>query len=1247
MLDVNSQLFRTLASTLASPRLLGAIAASLVVALGTPAQAQVMCQWNSPTGATTTTAPQPVPVPQPWHYVQSGGGATPTPTPTFVFTPTPTPKPPTPTPSPGVTPTYYPTPTPAQLDTFIVSAPQHLSPAGPAKFEFCALFSDRIVFECSLDGAEFAQCPQKHTIEGLQAGWHELHVRIRWTRQNWIDETPAVHRWFIDDVPPELELIDGPPSRTNATSATFTFTTDDVNNRLECALNDGDFASCTSPTTLSDLEDGEHVFRVRAADIAGNTVVEAYEWEVDATPPVTTFTLAPPAATAEELVLIEFACNESDCTFQCSVDDTPFGSCTSPTGAFAPDEGEHSFRVKATDGLGNEEGVAAEVTWVRDTTPPDTILIDGPDGLARSLPVIIEFAASEIATFECAFNGAPATLCSSPLVIDHLAEGEQTELTITAIDLAGHVDPSPLVLAFLYTSDADGDGLTDEQEFLIGTDPDDADTDGDGIPDGIEHWTGTDPLDDDSDDDGILDGEEDKNGNGIVDDGETNPRLFDTDGDGLSDGLEIGLTEPQGNDTDLAVFVADADPTTTTDPLKFDTDGGGLSDGQEDLNGNGAVDPGETDPNDAADDWDSDGDGLANAAELYWGTDPSNPDTDGDGIPDGIEVRTGTDPLDDDTDDDGILDGEEDANGNGIVDDGETDPRLFDTDGDGLSDGLEIGLTAPQGNDTDPERFVADADPLTTTNPLVSDTDGGGLNDGQEDVNRNGRVDEGETDPNDESDDWDADGDGLSNVAELFWSTDPFNPDTDGDGIPDGIEILTGTDPLDDDTDDDGILDGEEDKNRNGIVDEGETDPRLFDTDGDGLSDGLEIGLVEPQGHDTDLSIFVADADPSTTTDPLKRDTDGGGIDDAAEDLNRNGKVDAGETNPNDAADDVDADGDGLPNAVELHLGTNPFDPDTDGDGIPDGIEVRTGTDPLDDDTDDDGILDGEEDRNRNGIVDPGETDPRLFDTDGDGLSDGVEMGLTEPQGNNTDPETFVADADPETTTDPLKRDTDGGGVWDGYEDVNRNGRVDQGETDPNEAGDDIDADGDGISNELERALGLDPFDNDTDDDGVPDGLDGIGDTDGDGIIDALDPDSDGDGLNDGLEMGVTAETAPWGTDLSSPNFMPDADPSTTTDRYRADSDGDGIPDGEEDANRNGRVDDGETDPNQWDTDGDGMSDGDELAAGRDPLDPSDGRSKTDDPPGTQPPTQGGCATAAIGALSILGLALLRRRRQG
>ena len=100
----------------------------------------------------------------------------------------------------------------------------------------------------------------------------------------------------------------------------------------------------------------------------------------------------------------------------------------------------------------------------------------------------------------------------------------------------------------------------------------------------------------DNDEDGLLDADE------IATYG-TDPLLFDTDGDGLGDGQELGMTNATVTaDTDLSVFKEDRDPSTTTDPLNADTDGGGIDDGKEDQDKNGVFNTWETNPNDSSDD---------------------------------------------------------------------------------------------------------------------------------------------------------------------------------------------------------------------------------------------------------------------------------------------------------------------------------------------------------------------------------------------------------------------------------------------------------------------------------------------------------------------------------------------------------------------------------------------------------------------------------------------------------------------
>ena len=95
--------------------------------------------------------------------------------------------------------------------------------------------------------------------------------------------------------------------------------------------------------------------------------------------------------------------------------------------------------------------------------------------------------------------------------------------------------------------------------------------------------------------------------------------------------------------------------------------------------------------------FDLDGDGIPDAAEVTYGSDPSKLDSDGDGLDDGIEnadknsFRSAdeTDATNQDTDGDGLADGVEDKNRNGRVDRGETSPVAADGDADGILDGAD------------------------------------------------------------------------------------------------------------------------------------------------------------------------------------------------------------------------------------------------------------------------------------------------------------------------------------------------------------------------------------------------------------------------------------------------------------------------------------------------------------------------------------------------------------------------------
>lgn len=134
---------------------------------------------------------------------------------------------------------------------------------------------------------------------------------------------------------------------------------------------------------------------------------------------------------------------------------------------------------------------------------------------------------------------------------------QSVDVTITVID------------CFL---DTDNDGLPDEEEESLGTNPNDPDTDDDGILDGQEVTDGTDPLDDcdsiggtalddsDCDSDGLTTAEENDLG--------TDPNDADSDDDGLTDGEEVLVTDDPS--TDLVPEEA-SDPLDPCDPYFSDS----------------------------------------------------------------------------------------------------------------------------------------------------------------------------------------------------------------------------------------------------------------------------------------------------------------------------------------------------------------------------------------------------------------------------------------------------------------------------------------------------------------------------------------------------------------------------------------------------------------------------------------------------------------------------------------------------
>jgi hypothetical protein len=493
----------------------------------------------------------------------------------------------------------------------------------------------------------------------------------------------------------------------------------------------------------------------------------------------------------------------------------------------------------------------------------------------------------------------------------------------TVTDYCGNSVTKTQIIRYITANDTDGDGVTDDYDL---------DSDNDGIPDIIE---GTGDFDGDGvpnykdldcDNDGITDlieaGYNDRDGDGKVDNALTNN--WDVDEDGYAYGYD-------GNDNNEEISFSitftlvgrDADNDGAPNWADRDSDNDGIPDlieaGGADEDGNGIIDyPA---PTDATTMQDSDSDGYASVYDPDEDTtpgaeEPANPLI----TKDGTEYSSGDSRVNPDFDEDGV-------------------PNIhdLDADNDGIADLVELGGVDENGDGRiDPAYFVDSNfdgffDLYVTYSLVRTEGDGTVLDGRAEDLNNDGSV----------MVIGDPDRDNMLNSNDF---------DDDGDGISDLDELRLGTH----DQNDDGMFDNFVDNNRDGFHDAIAL-TRIIYTDPDGI---LQNGQPED------------DSDAGTT--PYNSTVPDGTF---------------GQTNSN---ADVDDDGDGILNFLD-HDSDNDLIPDFHEDRNTNGIVEPGETDPLNSDTDGDGLPDGTEDTNQNGIYDQGETSPLAEDTDGDLLMDGQE----------------------------------------------------------------------------------------------------------------------------------------------------------------------------------------------------------------------------------------------------------------
>src|SRR6476619_5956554 len=162
----------------------------------------------------------------------------------------------------GATSDLPPTPT-------IDSAPPNPSATGSATLSFSDA-DPLVTFRCQLDGGAFSPCTSPATYSGLADGSHTFGVKAVDLLLS--ESDVASYTWSVDTTPPPAPTITAQPSNpSNDSSPAFQFTDTEGGVSLQCKLDSGGFAACTSPAAYTGQAGGSHTFTVNAADAAGHT----------------------------------------------------------------------------------------------------------------------------------------------------------------------------------------------------------------------------------------------------------------------------------------------------------------------------------------------------------------------------------------------------------------------------------------------------------------------------------------------------------------------------------------------------------------------------------------------------------------------------------------------------------------------------------------------------------------------------------------------------------------------------------------------------------------------------------------------------------------------------------------------------------------------------------------------------------------------------------------------------------------
>jgi hypothetical protein len=301
-------------------------------------------------------------------------------------------------------------------------------------------------YEVSVDGTSHNEQTSPYTLPPQPEGIHNVTIKAYDKAGNYKENYVYV---YIDFTPPDsLQIIAETSNWTTNTQPAVAFlATDQMSgvDHYEVKIDDGDYSIQTSPYLLPVLEDGIHIFNVKAYDLAGNYNESSINIYIDTVKPNDFTPIVNPSAwtSNNQPEIIFYTTDETSGVdhYDVKIDGSNYTTQDSPYKLPQQTDGIHLVIIRAYDMAGNYREVTVEV-YIDTITPNEFFPSADPGSWTSNNQPLITFYTTDdtsgIDYYEVKVDNTGYSIQESHYELPPQTDGTHT-VTVRAYDMAGNL----------------------------------------------------------------------------------------------------------------------------------------------------------------------------------------------------------------------------------------------------------------------------------------------------------------------------------------------------------------------------------------------------------------------------------------------------------------------------------------------------------------------------------------------------------------------------------------------------------------------------------------------------------------------------------------------------------------------------------------------------------------------------------------------------------------------------------------